>query len=432
MPSAELDGGEWLVSLMRRRVGLERDVSLSANPVPAHAQFSFASAPASGVTNSSGTSDTSVVPFLTQRATLTLLLATMVSLPLHGQTNAPAQTAQAAQQGWQAIQSGDAERAVLLFQQALAARPNDDLLNFGVGVAAHMLGHEDDAERSLKRALVLNARLTDASKLLGDIEYSMGNLDEAIAAYERVVAQRPSDAQIRQRLEAWQKELVLHSGLTRRNDGRFSIIFEGTTDSALADRALAVLDAAYWRIGGAIGAYPSSSIMVTLYTEQQFRDLTGAPEWADGLFDGRIRVPVKGVHQNLPEFDRVIVHELTHAMIATLAPRQVPPWLHEGLASYFEAPDASPRITSALRILSLTGPVPSDVLFEGFTRLNDRQAAAAYSESLLLADVLMRRAGTEMGIVLQNLDRGQSLQQSLDLVGISLDDLEADVMKTLK
>jgi len=372
------------------------------------------------------------VPFLTQRATLTLLLATMVSLPLHGQTNAPAQTAQAAQQGWQAIQSGDAERAVLLFQQALAARPNDDLLNFGVGVAAHMLGHEDDAERSLKRALVLNARLTDASKLLGDIEYSMGNLDEAIAAYERVVAQRPSDAQIRQRLEAWQKELVLHSGLTRRNDGRFSIIFEGTTDSALADRALAVLDAAYWRIGGAIGAYPSSSIMVTLYTEQQFRDLTGAPEWADGLFDGRIRVPVKGVHQNLPEFDRVIVHELTHAMIATLAPRQVPPWLHEGLASYFEAPDASPRITSALRILSVTGPVPSDVLFEGFTRLNDRQAAAAYSESLLLADVLMRRAGTEMGIVLQNLDRGQSLQQSLDLVGISLDDLEADVMKTLK
>src|SRR4029079_10917495 len=122
MPSAELDGGEWLVSLMRRRVGLERDVSLSANPVPAHAQFSFASAPASGVTNSSGTSDTSVVPFLTQRATLTLLLATMVSLPLHGQTNAPAQTAQSAQQGWQAIQSGDAEPAAVLLQNASAAR----------------------------------------------------------------------------------------------------------------------------------------------------------------------------------------------------------------------------------------------------------------------------------------------------------------------
>jgi len=33
-PSPELDGGEWFVVLMRRRVGLERDASLSANPVP--------------------------------------------------------------------------------------------------------------------------------------------------------------------------------------------------------------------------------------------------------------------------------------------------------------------------------------------------------------------------------------------------------------
>ena len=363
------------------------------------------------------------------KRTMLTLLALFVALRLNAQSAA---TGQAGQQGWQALQAGEAERAASLFQQALASRPNDDLLHFGAGVAAHMLGRDEDAERSLKRALVLNARLTDASKLLGDIEYSMGNLDEAIAAYEHVIAERPGDADIRQRLDAWQKELVLHSGLTRRNDGRFSIIFEGTTDGALADRALAVLDAAYWRIGGAIGAYPSSSIMVTLYTEQQFRDLTGAPEWSDGLFDGRIRVPVKGVHQNLPEFDRVIVHELTHAMIATLAPRRVPPWLHEGLASYFEAPDASPRIARALRILSVTGPVPSDVLFEGFTRLNDRQAAAAYSESLLLADVLMRRAATRMGIVLQNLDRGQTLQESLDLVGISLADLEADVMITVK
>jgi tetratricopeptide (TPR) repeat protein len=370
-----------------------------------------------------------VVPFVIPRATLSVLLVTIVAMPLHGQTNA---TPQAVQQGWQAIQAGDAERAASVFQQALASRPNDDLLHFGAGVAAHMLGREDDAERSLKRALVLNARLTDASKLLGDIEYSLGNLDEAIAAYQRVVAERPADAVIRQRLEAWQKELVLHSGLTRRNDGRFSIIFEGSTDSALADRALSLLDAAYWRIGGAIGAYPSSSIMVTLYTEQQFRDLTGAPDWSDGLFDGRIRVPVKGAHQNLPEFDRVIVHELTHAMIATLAPRRVPPWLHEGLASYFEAQDASSRITRALRVLKITGPVPSDVLFEGFTRLNDRQAAAAYSESLLLANVLMQRAGTRMGIVLQNLDRGQTLEQSLALLGISLADLESDVITTVK
>jgi tetratricopeptide (TPR) repeat protein len=333
-----------------------------------------------------------------------------------------------AQQGWQAIQAGDGERAASIFQQALTSRPNDEMLHFGAGVAAHLLGREDAAERSLKRALALNPRLTDASKVLGDIEYSLGKLEEAIAAYERVVAQRPADVEVRGRLDVWQKELALHSGLTQRNDGRFSIIFEGTTDGALADRALTILDAAYWRIGGALGAYPSSSITVTLYSEQQFHDLTGAPEWSDGLFDGRIRMPVKGARQNLPEFDRVLTHELTHAMITTLAPRGVPPWLHEGLASYFEPHD----LASAQRVLRATGPVPAEVLLDRFSRLNDRQAAAAYAESLLLADMLMRRAGTRMGIVLQGLDRGQTLQESLGLIGIRLADLEADVTTSVR
>jgi len=41
MPSAELDGGEWFVALMQRRVGLDRDVSLSANPVPGRVQPFF-------------------------------------------------------------------------------------------------------------------------------------------------------------------------------------------------------------------------------------------------------------------------------------------------------------------------------------------------------------------------------------------------------
>jgi tetratricopeptide (TPR) repeat protein len=291
-----------------------------------------------------------------------------------------------------------------------------------------MLGREDEAERSLKRALELNPRLTDAAKMLGEIQYTAGNVDEAIRSYEQALAQGPGDLALRERLETWRKESTVHRGLTQRNDGRFSIVFEGRTDTELADRAVATLDAAYWRIGRAIGAYPSNSITVTLYTEQQFRDLTRAPEWSAGLFDGRIRIPVKGVRQNLRQFDRVLAHELTHAMVSSLAPRGVPAWLHEGLASYFEPQD----IASAVRVLRVTGPVPVEVLLEGFSGLNERQATAAYAESLLLADVLMRRARDRMGIVLQSLDRGQTLQESLLLVGVGIAELEADAMKRFK
>jgi|KBSSwiS6_1023812.scaffolds.fasta_scaffold04748_2 tetratricopeptide (TPR) repeat protein len=357
---------------------------------------------------------------LFKRVVISMLIGVSVSLPLRGQTIA---TVQEAQQGWQALQAGDADRADTIFRQALVSRPNDELLTFGAGAAAHLLGRDDDAERLLKRTLVLNPRLADAAKWLGDVEYAMGNLDDAIVAYEQALAQKPADAVLRQRLEAWQREAAIHRGLTQRNDGRFSIIFEGNADSGLADRALATLDAAFWRIGGTIGAYPSSSIMVTLYSERQFRDVTGAPEWADGVFDGKIRIPVQGARQNLAEFDRVLVHELTHAMVSSLAPHGVPTWLHEGLASYFEPRD----LASALRVLRVTGIVPTEVLFDSFTRLDDRQAAAAYAESLLFADLLMKRAGTHMGIVLQSLERGQSLQESLELVGITLADLTTEI-----
>ena len=110
---------------------------------------------------------------MSRRAVLcSYLLAVIVSLPVSAQ-NAPAQAA--AQQGWQALQAGDAERAASIFHQALASRPNDDMLNFGAGIAAHLLGREDEAERSLRKALQLNAKLTDAEKLLGEIEYSTGD-----------------------------------------------------------------------------------------------------------------------------------------------------------------------------------------------------------------------------------------------------------------
>jgi hypothetical protein len=53
-----------------------------------------------------------------------------------------------------------------------------------------------------------------------------------------------------------------------------------------------VLDTAFWRIGKALGAYPSAPINVILYSERQFHDVTGAPEWAGGGFDV-VRKPMR-------------------------------------------------------------------------------------------------------------------------------------------
>ena len=101
-----------------------------------------------------------------------------------------------------------------------------------------------------------------------------------------------------------------------------------------------MLDRAYWRIGLLLGGtYPNEPVPVVLYTGEQFRDITRSPSWAAGAYDGIIRVPMRGALDNPTELDRVLSHEFAHALIRNLAPRGVPTWLNEGLATALETGD---------------------------------------------------------------------------------------------
>jgi tetratricopeptide (TPR) repeat protein len=344
----------------------------------------------------------------------------LAALPARAQTTSP-QAADA----WQALQARDAERAEALFRRELTRTPSDPALHYGAGLAALLLGRTRDAARSLTRALELEPRLTEASLMLGEIQYREGDVDAAVRTYERASTLAPGDLEIRERLEAWRKEVATHRGLVTQNDGRFSILFEGRTDRALAEHAVKTLEAAYWRIAAALDSYPSDRITVTLYTEQQFRDLTNAPDWAAAIFDGRIRIPAAGALDRLEEFDRVLAHELTHAVVHMMAPRGVPVWLHEGLASYFEPRNRD----EAVAFLKKSGLLPLERFVNGFSRLSGRDIAIGYMESFVLTDLIVKRVGTQMGIVLHSLNRGQSFETSLGLVGVSLADLEADLTR---
>jgi hypothetical protein len=234
---------------------------------------------------------------------------------------------------------------------------------------------------------------------------------------------------LRARLDEWRKESAVHDTLEQWSDHRFSVVFDGQVNRALGKRGFDVLDAAYWRIGKAIGAYPSGRIVVTLYSEQQFRDITHAPAWSGGLFDGRIRVPVKGAAQNLTQFDSVLAHELTHAMVSSLANRGVPGWLHEGLASYFEPRDPALAVR---RLKGIGVAIPLANLQGGFGNLGGAEAVVAYEMSLVAADVLLKRLGTYTAILLEYLGKGQTFDESLRLLGVAPGEFESALMRRFK
>jgi tetratricopeptide (TPR) repeat protein len=330
--------------------------------------------------------------------------------------------------GWRLLQSGEGARAAKLFAEALDAQPNDPVLLFGAGVAAHLQGKAKEATTNLRRALEIAPDLTPAAIMLGRVEYSNGEISQAISTYEKALRHAPNDAQLTSRLDSWRADAEANRGFVERRVDRFRVMFQGHVDRALAARATDVLESAFWRIGKVLGGYPSDPVVVLLYTEKQFRDITQAPEWSGGIYDGRIRIPAAGAAQSPQLFERVLVHELTHAMIASLAPRGVPVWLHEGLARHFEGDD--PAV--ALRRLRTVGQVvPLRHLEGSFGRLTAAQAVVAYDESLLIVDAILQRPGLDWSGLFRALSDSSRTEYTLDNFGLRYVELEEEIARAI-
>jgi tetratricopeptide (TPR) repeat protein len=323
--------------------------------------------------------------------------------------------------GWKALAEGKADRAAALFAEALAIRPDEPVLLFGAGAAAHEQGKAQEAVARLRQAIERNPRLVEASRLLGAIAYDQGDLTLAIKTYENALKYAPQNRAMHDQLEAWREEQSVHSGFEERRSDRFRVMFEGRAEEALAADATTILSSAFWRIGETLGVYPPDTVVAILYTEKQFRDITRAPDWSGGQYDGRIRIPVAGAGQQPALFQRVLTHELTHAILSRVAPRGVPSWLNEGLAQYFDgtSPDLARR-----RLRALPRRLPLASLERGFGHLNGADAQIAYDESLLAVGVILERPGFGWTRLLHALDGSRSTDSVLESFGLSYADFE--------
>jgi len=315
-------------------------------------------------------------------------------------------------QGWEAIRAGQITEASRLFHDAIADNARDATLFLGAGLATHLQGQEMEARTALQEAVRLNPKLTAAALLLGDITYRMGDLETAVRTYEAALEVEPNNAQIQGRLESWRKEAALHSRFQQNLSPHFTVLFEGPAEQRLAAAAVDALEAAYWRIGTALLTYPPTVITVVLYTDEQFRDITRSPAWAGGVFDGNIRVPMRGALNDPRQLEKVLAHEFTHALIKSLAPRGVPTWVDEGLAVVFEMGDLKWAERLARRAPSL---VPLPRLHDGFLSLPADQVPLAYAESALAVRMLIERGGIPaLTALLQDLAEGQEFTQAFE------------------
>lgn len=140
---------------------------------------------------------------------------------------------------------------------------------------------------------------------------------------------------------------------------------------------------------------PAFSTSIRLMDEDEFFNLTGAPKWTNAMFyRGEIILPIaKASHVDVENLNRSVRHEYTHAILSALSSGNLPGWIDEGLAQWFEG-DESPGLRAALRDwLKTNEPVPLKLLQGGFTKLKPEMVPAAYAQSLLATRLIADKYG---------------------------------------
>jgi tetratricopeptide (TPR) repeat protein len=331
------------------------------------------------------------------------------------------------------LQSANHQAARDAFLEALRYNDADPAAHLGLGIAYFHLRDDGYAERELSRALLLDPGLADGHVWMGELFYRKDDLAGAVAHWEKAVQLNPSAEHLRARLERIRKEYGAEKDFNHDVTGHFLIKYEGREKIEAGRIILRILEEAYGEIGRALSFYPDQEIQVILYSARQFQEVTNAPGWSGGVYDGKIRIPIGGIDKETSGLRRLLFHEYAHAVVRALAPR-CPTWLNEGLAQYFEGRRIETSEREALRQMASSGKIPSLAALNGsFTGLSGKQAFVAYLISLSSVGYMIDAFGMyRIKAVLEELGTGAAVEKAVDSgMALSYDELEREWRQSL-
>jgi hypothetical protein len=251
-------------------------------------------------------------------------------------------------------------------------------------------------------------------ELLGMAQYDAGYTSDAVASWSRAVKLSP-DPTTENLLQRAQRELDIDRRSRQKESRHFTLRYEGDRSSPeLQAELLDTLERQYRDLARQFNYEPAENILVILYTQKEFFDITEAPSWAGALNDGKLRIPVRGLTTTTPELEHVLKHELTHSFIRSLAGPRCPTWLNEGLAQLMEPRSSRMYAQSLGPLFQEKKEMPLSILEHPFTRFTDTQAEVAYAESLSAVEYLRERYGMgEIVRMLGSIGSGSAAEEAL-------------------
>lgn len=287
---------------------------------------------------------------------------------------------------------GNPEGALDLYRHALKIAPNNLSLTLAMAYLLVKQTYYNEAVSLLLPVADKNAKVAAIPMLLGSAYYAQDDLNRAIAEWKRSL-ELQDDPRLREALEKAEKERSVAGAYSEFRSEHFLVRYEGRETEGLVRDLVNTLEASFRDLSLELDYNPHETIIVLLYPDQAFRDITRSASWVGALNDGKIRVPVSGLSTMTPELARVLRHELTHSFVRQITVGRCPTWLNEGLAQLMEGATTT-TLGSQLARAFATNKLPPFVALEpSFMGLPADQVGLAYAKSLAALEFLRDRYG---------------------------------------
>jgi len=300
------------------------------------------------------------------------------------------------------------------FENALRFQPDNSTILTYYAALLVRTGSAAQAVPYAQRAVSSAPDSADAYTMLGYSQFASDHTKEAVSSWKRALELRPDPA-VRQLLAKAQREENVESDFTQHESSHFVLHYEGKqTSEAFRAQILQALESDYDDLARDLGNPPRDSILVTLYTEQAFFDVTHAPSWSGAMNDGKLRIPISGLSSMTSELAHVLKHELAHSFITQLSGGRCPPWLHEGIAQMLEPKSLGGDGRQLAVLFKSQQNIPLNALEGSFMSFSGGQAYLAYAESLAAVSYINDSYGmSDIQSILQRLSQGNSTEAAL-------------------
>jgi tetratricopeptide (TPR) repeat protein len=317
--------------------------------------------------------------------------------------------------GMQEQQQGKNDDARAHLERAVSLAPENGNAD---AIYAWILLKQDSASQAQGYAEDAVRKLPDSSfahKILGLAYYKNDKLQQSVDEFNKARQLDPDDKEAEYYLKEISRQAKAEADFRSDASTHFNMRYEGDKASPkLREQILLTLERHFDELVSSMGLLPRDPIVVVLYTNQTYFDVTQAPAWTAALNDGKLRIPVEGLMGVTPELSRVLKHELAHSFIRQATNGKCPVWLNEGFAQLVEPRSAS-RYHTQLALLFKAGNQARLQDMEGsFIGYNSSEAAIAYIESLAYVEYIRDAYGiNRISDMMRYLNEGQSPEEAL-------------------